>query len=519
MTQETALAESPPSISQHSSDLSTSERFEDAKCQITYSETAPRSHEKSFYDIYTERQRYTILLIVAVAAIMVPFCDTIYLPALQAIESDLDASSSLVALSVAIYMFMVGASALVWGPASDRFGRKIIYLSATVFFIITSIVCIFSPNINVLIPFRALQGISVGAFLSVGGGALADVFPPSRRGGASGLFIISVLVGPIIGPLLGGALAQQYGWRSCFICLTMFAGVVILPMIYFTLPETHQHIKYQEVKKENPAEAEDFKEAAIIEARVPVFNAPWVPLGYLTELAVAPHAAVAMIVFGSYFAGLTELPVALAVEPYNLSISIIGLCYLPQGVGAFIAAPFFGRLSDRSATARPGLPESRLIHNTLAALLVMPPALLLYGWSLDYKTSLAASMIGEFLFGFGTGAYLPGILGYMSAVKQSAAGAGSAMVQAAMFITAGVLILVSSIVVDVIGFGPFFSILAGIQAVIGLFAYSIIWYKCKKYTPPATTQPSGDHKITLVTPAGKSEVVLVIPSSMSAEQK
>jgi hypothetical protein len=102
----------------------------------------------------------------------------------------------------------------------------------------------------------------------------------------------------------------------------------------------------------------------------------------------------------------------------------------------------------------------------------------------------------------------------MSAVKQSAAGAGSAMVQAAMFITAGVLILVSSIAVDAIGFGPFFSILAGMQTVISFFAYFLIWFKCRRYTPPATSPSTQEQKLSPATPDSKSEVVLVSPASL-----
>ena len=65
---------------------------------------------------------------------------------------------------------------------------------------------------------------AVAAYFSIGGGVVADVFPPEERGAASGLFMIPLLVGPIVGPLLGGGLAQAFGWRSTFICLTVFAG-------------------------------------------------------------------------------------------------------------------------------------------------------------------------------------------------------------------------------------------------------------------------------------------------------
>ena len=66
--------------------------------------------------------------------------------------------------------------------------------------------------------------LAVAAYFSLGGGVVADVFPPEERGAASGLFMIPLLIGPIVGPLLGGGLAQAFGWRSTFICLTVFAG-------------------------------------------------------------------------------------------------------------------------------------------------------------------------------------------------------------------------------------------------------------------------------------------------------
>ena len=69
----------------------------------------------------------------------------------------------------------------------------------------------------------------MAAYFSLGGGVVADIFPPEERGTASGLFMIPLLIGPIVGPLLGGGLAQAFGWRSTFICLTVFAGLSASP--------------------------------------------------------------------------------------------------------------------------------------------------------------------------------------------------------------------------------------------------------------------------------------------------
>ncbi|GAX85787.1 hypothetical protein CEUSTIGMA_g13202.t1 [Chlamydomonas eustigma] len=372
---------------------------------------------------------------------------------------------------------MVGFASLVWGPASDKYGRKIIYIAASIFFIATSIVCMFAPNIGVLVAFRALQGISVAAFLSVGSGTLADVFPPFLLGTANGLFMIPLLVGPIIGPLLGGGLAQAFGWRSTFICLTVFSGAVILPLLLLKLPETQQFKELQKLKEKNPVLAASLKEAEFIDSNPPVFHPPWVPLRFLLEGAIFPHALVASITFGSMFASLTEFPIALSAAPYSLSVGIIGVCYLPQGVGSFLASPIFGKLSDYAASKNPDEPEARLVYSTLSTLIMMPPALLLYGWALDYKISIAACLIGQFFIGASCASYLPGIFGYLAALKQSAAGAASAAVQTTMFVSAGALIIVSSVVVGAIGMGPFFTILAGLQFIFSLAAFILIMKK------------------------------------------
>jgi MFS family permease len=108
---------------------------------------------------------------------------------------------------------------------------------------------------------------------------------------------------------------------------------------------------------------------------------------------------------------LTEFPIALAASPYSLSTGVIGVCYLPQGVGSLIASPLFGRLSDYGAAQHPCEPEARLMYSTLSTLLIMPPSLLLYGWALDFKTNLAACLIGQFFIGAGCASYLPGIFG------------------------------------------------------------------------------------------------------------
>jgi uncharacterized SAM-binding protein YcdF (DUF218 family) len=154
-------------------------------------------------------------------------------------------------------------------------------------------------------------------------------------------------------------------------------------------------------------------------------------------------------------------------------------------------------MSDHAAAAHPSEPEARLIYNTLLTLLIMPSGLLIYAWSLHFKTRLVAVIIGQFLIGFACAVCLPGVLSYVTTVKQAAAAAAAAMVQAMMFIMAGVMILVSSVLVQQIGFGPWFTILAGVEAGVAGFAYlKILSIKHHAAAAAAAATPTADAAAT-----------------------
>jgi Major Facilitator Superfamily len=112
----------------------------------------------SVYELHSQRQRTFILLIAAVAAFVVTFSDTIYLPSLVAIEQDLHASVEQVSATVSLYMFAAAAANLIWGPLADRFGRRMVYLTSLAAFTGTALACLWAPSIRILLAFRALQG-------------------------------------------------------------------------------------------------------------------------------------------------------------------------------------------------------------------------------------------------------------------------------------------------------------------------------------------------------------------------
>ena len=160
------------------------------------------------------------------------------------------------------------------------------------------------------------------------------------------------------------------------------------------------------------------------------------------ERTIAPYAAAALLNFSTMFAGLMVLPIILGAPPYNLSAGIIGVTFLPVGVGGFVTSTFGGRLADRAAANSPGFPEARLMPAVLGAMVLMPAvlgamvlmpcSLLVYGWTLHYRTNLAGPLVGHFFVGVALSLYFPAIFSYLTVIKQQQAGAASAAVQAMM---------------------------------------------------------------------------------------
>jgi MFS transporter, DHA2 family, multidrug resistance protein len=98
----------------------------------------------------------------------------------------------------------------------SRLGRKNYFTGAIILFTISSFACGMAPNLTCLIFFRILQGLAGGALLPTSQTLIQEQFPPEKAGMAMAIFGLSVMVGPALGPTLGGYLTDNFGWRSIF---------------------------------------------------------------------------------------------------------------------------------------------------------------------------------------------------------------------------------------------------------------------------------------------------------------
>lgn len=176
-----------------------------------------------------------LIVFVAVLASLLEIIDTsIVNVALPTMMGNLGATLEDISMVITGYAI---ANAIIL-PASawlsEQFGRRRYYLGCIVLFTISSVLCGLAPNLSSLIVFRILQGLAGGALLPTSQALIYEQFPKEKAGMAGAVFGMSVMVGPALGPVMGGYLTDNFGWRSIFNInlplgiLALLVGLVVI---------------------------------------------------------------------------------------------------------------------------------------------------------------------------------------------------------------------------------------------------------------------------------------------------
>lgn len=167
-------------------------------------------------------RRFILILITAVTFLN-PFTGSAINLALPAIGAEFTADAAMLAWVASAYLLSSVIFLLPAGRLGDTRGRVTVFLLGVVVFTAGSILTIFTPTFELLLAFRFLQGIG-GAMIYANSVALiTQLFPPGERGTAIGLNVTATYAGLSLGPFLGGALTQFFGWRSIFVLIMLIA--------------------------------------------------------------------------------------------------------------------------------------------------------------------------------------------------------------------------------------------------------------------------------------------------------
>ncbi|HEY0183399.1 MAG TPA: multidrug effflux MFS transporter [Rhodopila sp.] len=182
------------------------------------------------------RVRAPFLLLVAMTA-----CGTlgmhIIIPALPATARALDMSIGTAQLTITLYLIGLAIGQLLYGPVSDRFGRRPVLLFGLALFTAASIVTALAPNAPILIAARILQSIGGCAGLVLGRAAVRDGATADKAAGQLALLTLVMAMVPAIAPAIGGYVTAYIGWRASYVLLALF-GVATLIACAAMMPET-----------------------------------------------------------------------------------------------------------------------------------------------------------------------------------------------------------------------------------------------------------------------------------------
>jgi DHA2 family multidrug resistance protein len=167
--------------------------------------------------IDTPNPKAGLIIFVAVMASLLEIIDTsIVNVALPTMMGNLGATLEDISMVITGYAIANAVILPLSAWLGDRFGRRNYYLGCIAIFTATSVACGFAPNLQFLIVFRILQGLAGGALLPTSQTLIYEQFPKEKAGIAGAIFGMSVMVGPALGPVLGGYLTDTFGWRSIF---------------------------------------------------------------------------------------------------------------------------------------------------------------------------------------------------------------------------------------------------------------------------------------------------------------
>lgn len=273
-----------------------------------------------------ELKRHSIkppILILVLLIAMGPFGDTEYIPSLSDIAAHLGVDYSSAQFTVTAYLLGYAFSQLIYGPLSDRFGRRPIMLIGACIFILGSVYCIFSHSLVHLIIGRFIQALGACAGAVISRSSVRDAFPVEEQSQVYAKVNAAFAIAPGIGPIIGVCVDNLWGWRANFLVL-LILSVFMLLAIYFFLPETNQKLNKDILKPEQ------------LRATLGVL---------LQDPYYLPYVSIMGLCMGIVYSCLTEAPILIAVA---IEMSVVNLVIIGTGViGGFILGSLLCRFLSR----------------------------------------------------------------------------------------------------------------------------------------------------------------------------
>jgi MFS transporter, DHA1 family, multidrug resistance protein len=323
---------------------------------------------------------FALTALLALLTAIGPLSMDLYLPALPAISVALGATPAAGALTVSFYLVGFAAGQVVYGPLSDRHGRKPVMFAAMLIYCAATVICAIAPTIEALIAARAAQAFGSSGAIVLSRAVVRDLYEGPRAGRELSLMAVIMGLAPIVAPVIGSVLLAAFDWRACFYFLVL-AGIAAAAAVHWLLPETLR-------------KREHLPSSGLI-ASIGVVARHRAALAYVGIIAAG---------YGGLFAFIAGSPFALqsvyALDPfgYAVAFAIASAGYIG---GSWLAARLVIRLGiDRTigwgvlafAVAGAAMIAATALAPRAVAGFVAPMTLYLFGLGLAMPQALAGAL-------------------------------------------------------------------------------------------------------------------------------
>lgn len=172
-----------------------------------------------------------LVFLIAILTAVGQMTQTMYVPSIGYMANEFLVSPAALQAVMACYLIPYGFSQFIYGPMSDRLGRKPIIIVGLLIYIVGSLLTLFAHSFEWFLAGSFVQGLGVGC-----GGAMSrtltrDLFEGAELHKVNGLISMCVIFSPLLAPVLGGFLTESFGWRSSYMFLALFAIAVVITMM------------------------------------------------------------------------------------------------------------------------------------------------------------------------------------------------------------------------------------------------------------------------------------------------
>jgi MFS transporter, DHA2 family, multidrug resistance protein len=314
-----------------------------------------------------------ISIAVMLATIMQVLDTTIANVALPHMQGSLSATQDQITWVLTSYIVASAIMTLPTGWLAGRFGRKQVFLVSTAGFTLTSLLCGVAGSIEAMVFYRILQGCFGAAIVPLAQATMLDINPREKHGSAMALWGVGVMIGPILGPTLGGYLTEYYNWRWVFL-INLPLGVLTFVGLWMFMPDSERSnrpldgfgfvllvlaIGSLQLILDRGEHVEWFQSREILFYCAIAAGAAWMYIvhtknsasPFLTPAMFRDRNLVTSLVF-IFFVGIILLATMALLPPYmqNLMgypVLEVGTLMAPRGIGTMIGMMIVGRLSQR----------------------------------------------------------------------------------------------------------------------------------------------------------------------------